>query len=110
MKITVDKLNEHITRYVQDYIIPRVKKSTTLFRLGVAKGLGLLRVDAAQLATLQAHELVDPQNNIDLDRIKAAVASGLELAGELHIESLGLTLYKPDVDKFFRLCETGTLN
>lgn len=44
------------------------------------------------------------------DGLKKAVYSGLELSGSIPVKKLGITLERPDVDKFFRLVETGSIS
>ena len=109
MKITKEKFNEYLVQYARGYIVPRAKKPATLFKLGAALGLGKLGLDAEQMQGLQDAGVADGEGNIDVDLLRKAVEGGLDLAGELYIAPLGLTLYKADVNVFLSLLETGAL-
>lgn len=109
MKVTKEKFNEYLVQYARGYIVPRAKKRATLFRLGAVFGLGKLSLGAEQMQGLQDMGVADGEGNIDVDLLKKAVEGGLDLAGELYIAPLGLTLYKADVNVFLSLLETGVL-
>jgi hypothetical protein len=109
MKMTLEKFNECISQYVRGYIVPNAKEKSTLFKVGVGYGLGLIGVNNEQLATMKAVGIADADNNIDIDLLKKGIEGGIDMAGELEVEKLGITLYKADLDKFFRLVETGTV-
>ena len=109
MKVTIEKLNEYIAQYIRGYIVPNVKKKSTLFKIGAAHGLGLLSIDGKKLGELKELGVAD-DDGIEVDKLKKAVNGGLEMAGELYIEKLGITLYRAEIEKFFHLVETGTLS
>lgn len=109
MKVTKEKFNEYLVQYARGYIVPRATKRSTLFKLGAAFGLGMLGLGAGPLQELRDAGVADGEGNIDVDLLRKAVEGGLDLAGELYIAQLGLTLYKADLNAFFTLLETGAL-
>ena len=107
MKITAEKFDETVQRFVAEYVVPNAKHKSTLFRLGVASGFGKLKLDKEKLEGLAELGIVGDDGQLDVDLMRKAVDAGLSLAGELYLKKLGLTFYKADLDAFFRLIETG---
>jgi hypothetical protein len=110
MKMKLEKFNEFISQYVRGYIVPNAKEPETLFKIGVGYGLGKIGVDGKQLADMKDAGIADADNNIDIDLLRKGLDGGIEMAGELPIKKLGISLCKADLDKFFRLVETGTIS
>lgn len=47
---------------------------------------------------------------VDVDQLKRCVEGGLELSGTLRVDELGIDVERPEMDRFFRLLETGALS
>jgi len=60
--------------------------------------------------TLRAMGVADDEGNIDMDALKKGAYAGLNASGELRIDAIGISLERPEFDRFFRLVETGALN
>lgn len=110
MKLTVEKLNDYIVQYVKGHLIPNAKLQTTKFKLGFALGTGAICVNPAMVENAKALGIADENGNIDIDLLKKATNSGMEAAGDLRIDPLGMNLERADIDKFFRLVETGAIS
>lgn len=109
MKVSVDKLNDCIDKFVTTVIVPGVKSPMTLFKLGVASSVGALKVTPEHVAAMKGYGLVDKEGLVDLDALKKVIYDGFDLSGSLPINQLSLTFYKADADKFFHFVETGSL-
>lgn len=110
MKITTDKLNGYIEQYVKGHLIPAAKQTLTKFKLGFALGTGRLAASPEMIGAAQAMGVADADGNIDVDLLKKATDCGMDAAGELHVPMLGIRLGRDDVDKFFKLVETGAIS
>lgn len=110
MKVTVDRINECMAMFVKGYMVPNAKKLSTKFKLGYALGSGGLVLDQQMVDGMKALGIADADGNVDLDKMKAAVYAGIDAAGEMPIEKLGVGLTRPEVDRLFGLIETGALS
>ena len=110
MKLTTDKFNEYILQYVKGHLIQNAKQPMTKFKLGFALGTERLAVDQQMLKSAKAAGVADADGNIDIDALKKATQSGMDAAGELPFPMLGIHLDRNDVDRFFKLVETGALS
>ena len=110
MKVTADKFNEYIVQFVKGYMIPNAKQQMTKFKLGFALGTGTVAIDPPMLESAKTGRVADADGNIDIDALKKATQCGMDAAGELPVPMLGIKLDRNDVDKFFRLVETGALS
>ena len=110
MKVTVEKFNGYIEQFVKGYLIQEAKQSMTKFKLGFALGTGRLAADPALVESAKGIGIADADGNIDIDLLKKATESGMDAAGELHIPMLGIHLQRNEIDKFFRLVETGAIS
>ena len=110
MKVTIEKFNEAFEKFAVGYLIPNATKPGTLFKIGFARGIGRLGLDAEKIAEMESVGVIGPDGTIDFDMFKNGVMCGVELAGGLHIEKLGVSLDRREVEKLFRLVETGELS
>lgn len=110
MKVTTDKFNGYIEQFIKGYLIPNAKQPLTKFKLGFAYGTGRLAVDANVIAAAREIGIADKDGNIDIDLLKKATQCGIDAAGELHIPMLGIHLQRDEIDRFFKLIETGALS
>lgn len=110
MKITAGKFNEYVGQYIRGYLIPKAEKPATKFKLGFALATGRLAADESAVESAKALGISDADGNIDVDLLRKAVDGGMDAAGELPLPLLGLRLEKCDIDKFFRLVETGAIS
>jgi len=110
MKITLDKFNSYIEQFVRGYLIQAAREQLTKFKLGFALGTGKLAVGPELIEAAKGIGVADADGNIDVDALKKATQSGVEVAGELPIPMLGIFLDKNEIDKFFKLIETGALS
>ena len=110
MKITTNTFNGYIEQYVRGYMIPSADKQLTKFKLGFALGTGRLAATPDMVGAAQAAGIADADGNIDIDLLKKATAAGLDAAGELPIPALGVFLNRDDIDRFFKLVETGAIS
>lgn len=110
MKITAEKFNDYIQQFVKGYLIQEARQTMTKFKLGFALGTGKLAVDAQMIEAAKAVGVADADGNIDVDALKKATNSGMDMAGELQFQMLGIKLNRAETDKFFQLVETGALS
>jgi len=110
MKLTAEKFNDYIVQYVKGHLIQNAKQPMTKFKLGFALGTGTVAIDQQMIESAKAAKIADTDGNIDIDALKKATQGGMEAAGELPVPMLGIRLDKNDVDKFFKLVETGALS
>ena len=110
MKITVDKLNENISRFLREYVVPNAKEKSTLFKIGFGFGIGKVGLGEKKIADMKAAGISDNAGNVDVDILKKGVYGGLDYAGEFHVEGLDIFLNRTDMEKFFRLVETGEIS
>lgn len=108
MVITREKLNERVVQFVQGVLVPEARSRWTKFALGFALGTGSLGLTDKLADGLRALGVMTDAG-IDVDRLKAAVYRGLDMSGGLPVDALNIVLDRPDVDKFFRLLETGAV-
>jgi hypothetical protein len=52
---------------------------------------------------------VDENGDVDVELLRKAIESGMQAAGDLRIDELGVNLETADVNAFFQLLETGKL-
>lgn len=109
MKITVDKFNEYLAQYVQGVLIPEARRPTTKFMLGALLGSGCVRLSGGIVASLKMLGVIDEDGNIEVETLKNAIEGGFKTAGEVPLASLGIHLDRPEIDKFYRLLETGAI-
>lgn len=110
MKITVDKFNGYIEQYVKGRLIQAAEQQLTKFKLGFALGTGRLAATPDMVEAAKAAGIADADGNIDVELLKKATLGGIDAAGELPLPMLGIYLSKDDIDRFFRLVETGALS
>lgn len=110
MKITVEMFNERVGKFVDQVVIPSVKRASTLAKIGFAKGFGLLVLSPKHVEKLQAYGAMDEAGEIDLDRLRKGADGALELAGKIPVDDLGLSFNKAEVEKFFKVLETGQVS
>lgn len=110
MKLTAGKFNEYIEQFVKGYLIQAAEKPMTKFKLGFALGTGKLALAPDMIESAKAVGMADEDGNIDIDALKKATDSGMSAAGELPIPMLGIHLDKTEVEKFFKLVETGAIS
>ena len=110
MKITADKFNEYIEQFVKGVLVQNARLPQTKFKLGFALGTGKLALSPEMLESAKTVGIADADGNIDIDALRKATDSGMAAAGELYIPMLGVHLDKGEVDKFFKLVETGAIS
>lgn len=110
MKLTKEKFDETVDQYVKGALIADARSPMVKFRLGFASGTGAFRLTQDRIAGLESLGIADKDGAVDIDVLKKAVYAGLDASGSLHLDALGITLERPDADRFFRFAETGSLS
>lgn len=110
MKVTKEKFNEIVDQYIKGALIADARSPIVKFRLGFAVGAGAFALTPDRISGLASIGIVDPEGSVDLEALKKAVYAGLDASGSLHLDVLGITLERPDADRFFRFAETGSLS
>lgn len=109
MKMTVIEFDQRLTQYVESILIPECKAPMRKFALGALIGTGKLSINVLPKGALTALGVLDGDGNVDVDLLKKAVNGGVDAAGELYVELIGLHFTKPDLDKFFSFIEKGVV-
>lgn len=111
MKIAVDKINECAAKYIREYLLRKATEKGVLFKLGVLIGSprAAAIVTAKNLNSLRELGIVDENGDVDVEFLRKAIESGMQAAGDLRIDELGVNLETADVNAFFQLLETGKL-
>lgn len=120
MKTDISSFNECVLRFVKDALLPAVKSGWTKFRIGMAIGSGSVALTegtsawnglkALGVIVEERHGDSRPVALVDIDALRRCVEGGMDAAGDLHIDALGLSVERADMDRFLRLLETGTLS
>ena len=110
MKVTVEMFNERVGKFVDQVVVPSAKRPTTLAKIGFAKGFGMLTLSPKHAEKLQAYGIMDEAGEIDVDRLRKGAECALELAGKVPVDDLGLSFNKAEVEKFFKVLETGQVS
>ena len=107
--MTVVEFDQRLAQYVQSVLIPECKTTWRKFVLGAAIGSGKLSVRTIPQGFMTTVGAIDANDNIDVDLLKRAALGGVEAAGELYIEFIGLHFTKADLEKFFNFVEKGVV-
>lgn len=112
MKIELNKFNRYVTQFLKSALAPAAKSSLTKFKIGWAVGSGKATIAEGdeRYRSLAATGVIGPDGAVDVDQLRRCVDSGLEFAGDLRIDELGINIEKPEIDRFFKLLETGVLS
>lgn len=111
MKMTIDKFNERVGKYVKEVVIPEANDLPTKCLFGAINASGILRIDEKKSASLAALKIIDENGDVDVDQLKA-VANGAAEAGGGVIALGGLVPMKIPrtvLDKLYSYLETGTV-
>jgi hypothetical protein len=111
MKMTIDKFNERVSKYVWQVVIPGTGDVRTKCVFGAIEKLGVLRLTEKNCEALKVLGIVDADGSVDVDRLKTGVDGALE-AGGGSISFGGLlpvNIPRPVVDKLYRFLETETV-
>ena len=111
MKMTLEKFNERVSRYVWEVVIPEADDIPTKCLFGGIERSGVLRIDERKSAALAALNIVDGDGCVDVDQLKA-VANGAAEAGGGVIALGGILPVKIPrtvLDKLYSYLETGTV-
>ena len=111
MKMTLEKFNERVSKYIWEVVIPEAGDIPTKCLFGGIEKSGILRLDEKKSAALSALNIVDADGNIDVDQLKA-VANGAAEAGGGVIVLGGLfpiKIPRTVLDKLYTYLETGTV-
>ena len=111
MKMTIDKFNERVGKFVWQVVIPDAKDVPTKCAFGAMEKLGALRLTEKNCGALKAMGIVGDDGSIDIGRLKLGVDGALEAGGGSI--SLGgvlpVNVPKAVVDKLYRFLETETV-
>ena len=111
MKIELQKFNGYVAQFLRSVLAPAAKSRATQFKIGWALGSGKAAVakDDDRFKMFVATGVMDKDGVVDVDQLRKCVEGGLELSGTLRIDELGVDVERPEIDRFFRLLETGAL-
>ena len=111
MKMTIDKFNERVSKFVWQVVIPDAKDAQTKCVFGAIEKLGILRLDDRYCKMLKPLGIIDADGHLDVDRLKLGVNGAMEAGGGSI--SLGgilpVNIPKPVVDKLYKFLETETV-
>jgi hypothetical protein len=111
MKMTIDKFNERVSKFVWQVVIPDTKDVPTKCVFGAMEKLGVLRLTEKNCAALKSVGIVGDDGSIDVERLKLGVNGAFEAGGGSI--SLGgilpVNIPKPVVDKLYKFLETETV-
>lgn len=110
MKIEIEKFNGYVVRFLKEALLASAKSPMTKFRIGFAVGSGRagLFPGTPAMAALEALGVVDG-DAVDTDQLRRCVEGGLDAAGDLRVDALGISVERADALRFLKLVETGTL-
>lgn len=111
MKMTIDKFNERVSKFVWQVVIPDTDDWRTKGALGAMERLGVFRITNKNSDTLKFLGIVDADGNVDVEQLKVGINGALE-AGGGSISTSGLfpvNVPKPVVDKLYKFLETETV-
>lgn len=111
MKMTIDKFNERVSKFVWQVVIPETKDVQTKCVFGAIEKMGVLRLSDKNCNTLKSLGIVGEDGSLDVDRLKLGVDGAME-AGGGSISLGGLipvNIPKPVVDKLYKFLETETV-
>ena len=111
MKMTIDKFNERVSKFVWQVVIPDAKGVQTKCVFGAIETLGILRLDDRYCKMLKSLGIIDADGHLDVDRLKLGVNGAME-AGGGSISLGGLlpvNIPRPVVDKLYKFLETETV-
>lgn len=111
MKLELDKFNGYLVQFFRDVLAPSARSASTKFRIGWALGSGKVGIGKGDEwhRSFVATGVIGDDGMVDVDQLRRCVDGGLQLAGDLRIDQLGVNVERPEIDKFFRLLETGSL-
>lgn len=111
MKMTKDKFNEMVHRFVWESLVPGSTSLPEKCLFGAMERLGLLHIGPRAEPTLRAVGIIDADGAVDVDQLKAAAYGAAEAGGGAVVigDTPSLRLPRPAIDKFFRFLETGTV-
>ena len=111
MKMTLEKFNERVSRYIWDVVIPDAGDIPTKCLFGGIEKSGILRIDEKKSAALAALNIVDADGSVDVDQLKAVVNGAAEAGGG--VIALGgllpIKIPRTVIDKLYTYIETGTV-
>lgn len=111
MKMTIDKFNERVSKFVWQVVIPDTKDVPTKCVFGAMEKLGVLRLTDKNCAALKAVGIVTDDGTVDIEQLKLGVNGAFEAGGGSI--SLGgilpVNIPKPVVDKLYKFLETETV-
>lgn len=120
MKIELSTFNEYVLQFVKGALLPAVNNRWTKFKIGMAIGSGTVALTAGTPAwdglkalgvlVEEGHGDSRPVAAVDVDMLKRCVDGGIDAAGDLRIDALGIDVERADLDRFIKLLETGTLS
>ena len=114
MKIMRELASQRLAEYMEKVLLPGLKggkkDNGARFRIGVALGLGLVKVADEQWEMLKDAGAVDADGSLDLDVVrKGAMAGVVAAGGEVYVDRLGVWLSSDDVAKLIAYMESGSL-
>ena len=111
MKMTIDKFNERVSKFLWQVVIPDTSDWRTKGALGAMERLGVFRITDKNCDTLKFLRIVDEDGNVDIEQLKVGINGALE-AGGGSISTGGLipvNIPKPVLDKLYKFLETETV-
>lgn len=106
MKMPLETFNRCLHKFVNGDLLPRASLAMK-FKIGAAVGLGQVKLGADRVEMLKKVGVVDEKDLIDIDKLKQAIDSGLQAAGELYIPEIGLHIEPADFDRFYKRLDEG---
>ena len=104
VKISIEKANTALERYVSSQVLPHLKNPFTQFTLAALMGTGSLAIEKLfPLPILQRFGILDENGMLDTTLAQKAVAAGFEAVPGLPV--MGITFNRQDADAFFRFLE-----
>lgn len=111
MKMTKDKFNEMVHRFVWESLIPDAATLGEKCLLGGLERIGLLRIGPKNEAMLKTLGIMDADGAVDVDLMKEGAYGAADAAGGAIVvgDRPSVRLPRPALDRFFRFLETGTV-
>lgn len=111
MKMSIDKFNDRVSKFVWQVVIPDTKDVQTKCVFGAIEKMGILRLNDKNCEMLKSLGIIDADGHLDVDRLKLGVDGAME-AGGGSISLGGLipvNIPKSVVDKLYKFLETETV-
>lgn len=112
MKMSIEKFNERVTKFIWDVVIPDADDIPTKCVFGGIEKSRLLVIEGKNTETLAALNIVDDEKSVDVDQLRVVLYGAAEAGGGVIAFKKGfftVRVPRPMIDKFFKYIETGTV-